>query len=91
MEYRTSRVCEQNVLEDEFHHVLFCDALIEPRTDFSGELNNVNYKDQVELLKTVFKLENLKISGHHIEAMFAIRREILYKSGMPEWEEVEEE
>ena len=80
LEYRTCRVCDQEVLENEYHHILFCDALKDVRTDFFGELSNIDYGCKLDLLKTVFKTENLKISGRYVEAIFAIKRETLYKS-----------
>ncbi len=90
LEYRTCRVCEEDILEDEYHHVSFCEALKTPGTAFFSDLKNINYANKVELMKTVFKPENLKTSGRYIEKMFAIRQEILYKSGIEEWSELEE-
>ena len=87
LEYRVCRVCESNELEDEYHHVLFCDALVVTRTHLFGELEDVNYDNKESLLKSIFKRENLKTAGRFIEAMYMERRELLYKSKVVEWSE----
>ena len=76
-------------MEDEYHHVLFCDALVVTRTHLFGELVNVDYSSREELLKTIFKSENLKIAGRYIEQMYMERRELLYKTQIVEWSEVD--
>ena len=85
LEYRVCRVCESDELEDAYHHVFFCNALLLTRSNMFSELKNVNYSSKEELLKTIFKPENLKIAGRFVEQMYMERRELLYKSGVVEW------
>ena len=87
LEYRVCRVCEKDELEDEYHHVLFCDALVMTRTYLFRELKNVDYSSKENLLKSIFKPENLKTTGRYIEQMYMERRDLLYKSRVVEWTE----
>ena len=80
-------MCESEDLEDEYHHVSFCEALVVTRGHLFGELSNVNYSSKEELLKSVFKKENLKVAGRFIEQMYMESRELLYKSKVVGWSE----
>ena len=80
-------MCDIGNLEDEYHHVLFCDAFIKTRTEFFGELHNVKHDSKETVLSSIFKTENLEVAGRYIEQMFVQRRELLYKYGIEEWVE----
>ena len=54
-----------------------------------SELTNVDYSTKEDLLKSIFKPENLKVAGRFVEQMYMERRELLYKSGVLEWTEEE--
>ena len=83
LENRYCRVCEEDVLENEYHFVMYCEGLTEPRTDMYIELNEKTdidlYGPKEVVLKEMLSKNNIKILARHLETMWSTRREILYK------------
>ena len=83
IEERICRLCNDQLLGDEYHFVLFCDSLVDERTQFYIELcNRVDmdvHAPQEAQLKCMFEKESLKTTGKHIEIMFNRRKELLYQ------------
>ena len=83
LEYRLCQLCDDEMLEDEFHFILYCDGLKEVRSQcFEGTtyLEDVeDPTDKVELCKLMFNSHNLKHSAKFMERMFDARTRMLWK------------
>ena len=73
-------VCD--LLDDEYHIVLYCEALNNIRSEFFGEHRWVNDlddpTDQVELFKLMLNLFNLKHTTKLLERLMEKLYELLY-------------
>ena len=83
LEYRLCHICQDDVLEDEYHFVLYCDALKDIRSKYFARntyLEDVDDPtDKVELCKMLLNSHNLKKTARFLEEMFDTRLRKLYK------------
>ncbi len=91
IEYRTCCICQDNLLEDEYHFLLYCDALTDIRSSFFEEYNYLedldDPTDKVALCKLMLNSHNLKHTGRFLENMFERRMTLLYEVKKKEEEE----
>ena len=84
LEYRTCRVCDDSLLEDEYHFLLYCDnpELVEIRTRFFYEykwLEEVeDPTDKVELVRLWLQSQNLRKTARFVEEMVEERKNLMY-------------
>ncbi len=84
LEYRTCKVCEDELLEDEYHFLLYCDneGLKEIRSYFFDEykwLEEVeDPTDKVEIVRLWLQSQNLKKTAKFVEDMVEERKSWLY-------------
>ncbi len=83
LEYRSCRVCDNDLLEREMHFLMHCDALIDERSEMSRELfNRTDFAirgNEISQMKDLLSKPVLRITGKHLLNMFERRREILYE------------
>ena len=83
LEYRLCQLCDDGLLEDEFHFLLYCDGLKDTRSQFfegTTYLDDVeDPTDKVELCKLLFNSHNLKHSARFLEQMFDVRTRKMWK------------
>ncbi len=77
-----------SLLEDEFHFLLYCDALKDVRSKFFTEYNYLDDcedpTDRVELCKLMLNSNNLKHAARFLEEMFETRMRLLYQKELEE-------
>ena len=82
LENRLCLICDDNLLDNEYHFVLYCEALKDARSKFFGEhtfLDDVeDPTDPAEICKLLLNSHNFKSTARFLEEMFRIRQEILY-------------
>ncbi len=82
LEYRTCQICDDNLLEDEYHFLLYCEGLKEVRSSFFEEYNWLedleDETDKVELVKLWLNSHNLRKTARFIEDMTLARKELMY-------------
>ena len=73
LEYRICHICEDVLLDNEFHFLMYCDNLREVRTDMYLELHNKCdidlYGKEEVVLKGMLAKDNVKIFAKHLEIM----------------------
>ena len=83
LEYRLCHICNDGLLEDEYHIVLYCDALVDTRSKYfatSAILEDVeDLTDKAEICRMLFNSHNLKSTAHFLEEMCDVKLELLYK------------
>ena len=83
LEKRLCCICKDKVLEDEFHFLLYCEALKDIRSEFFEEYNWLDDledpTDEAELLKLVLNSHNLRKTARFIENMFDQRMKLMFK------------
>ena len=82
LEYRTCKICDDELLEDEYHFLLYCDGLKDIRSDFFREYNWLedleDPTDKIELIKLWMNSHNLRQTANFIENMIEARKEQMY-------------
>ena len=90
IEHRLCLTCEEGLLDDEFHFLLYCDALKDIRSKYFAGRNYLedveDPTDRVELCKLMFTSNNLKHMGRFMEEMFDRRLKLLYSKAEEEEE-----
>ena len=81
---RHCKVCNGNVVEDEYHFLFSCIAYQRERSQFYlNQVHNVfeNFmlSPDCEKVKWMLSKDNIKNSGLFVETLYRKRREILYK------------
>ena len=83
IENRLCCICEDGLLEDEYHFFLYCEGLKDIRSKhFEGTtyLEDVDDPtDKVELCKLLMNSHNLRKTARFLEEMFDERLKMLYK------------
>ncbi len=83
IENRLCCICDDALLEDEYHFLLYCDGLKDIRSKhFAGKtyLEDVeDPTDKVELCKLLLNSHNLRHTARFLEEMFDSRLRLLYK------------
>ncbi len=84
IEERLCLICKDSLLDEEFHFLLYCEALKDIRSKYFAERNYLedveDPTDRVELCKLMFTSNNLKHMGRFIEEMFDMRLWLLYSN-----------
>ena len=82
LEYRLCLICDDDLLDNEYHFLLYCEALVETRSKFFGDntfLEDVeDPTDPAELCKLLLNSHNLKKTARFLEEMYRIRQSKLY-------------
>ena len=82
LEYRLCHICSDNLLEDEYHFTLYCDALKNVRSKYFGSHTYLedmdDPTDKVELCRMLLNSHNLKNTARFLEEMFDTRLKLLY-------------
>ncbi len=88
IEYRTCLICEEGLLEDEYHFLLYCNAMKGIRSTYFDEYNYLedleDPTDRVALCKLMLNSHNLKHTAKFLENMFEERMRLLYTKGKEE-------
>ena len=83
LEKRLCLACNDKVLENEYHFVLFCDRFKETRTKMFQEVvdkADVCVTDkEADILKALMSDEAVKISARYLEIMFQERKDVLFE------------
>ena len=82
IEHRLCLICDDGLLDNEFHFLLYCEALESVRSKYFAERNYLedveDPTDKVELCRLMFTSNNLKHMGRFIEEMFDVRLRLSY-------------
>ena len=82
LEYRTCQICEDNLLEDEYHFLLYCEGLKDTRSEFFTGYNWLedleDPTDKIALIKLWVNSHNLRKSAKFIEEMMEERKSLMY-------------
>ena len=83
LETRICRICDDHLLGDEFHFLLFCEGLKPEHTAVFQDLrqNRDTYptRSQEEMVRTLLSKEAIKTTSKHLELMYNRRKELLYQ------------
>ena len=83
IENRLCYICEEGLLDDEYHFILYCEGLKDVRSKYfanSTILEDVSDPtDQVEICKLLLNSHNLKKTARFLEEMYDKRLKLLYK------------
>ncbi len=84
LENRLCCICEDQLLDNECHFLLYCEGLEDIRSKYFAEhtyLEDVNDPtDKDELCKLLLNSHNLKSTAHFLEDMYDKRLNLLYKN-----------
>ena len=84
LEYRICQICEDKLLEDEYHFLLYCEGLKDTRINFFAEYNWLedleDPTDKVALVKLWLNSHNLRKSAKFIAEMMEERKSLMYDS-----------
>ena len=82
LENRYCRLCSSDLLDNEYHFLMYCDGLIAERTNMYLELHQKSeiglYGKPEEVLKGMLAKENINVFARHLEVMWYKRRSMLY-------------
>ncbi len=82
LEERICHICDDALLDNEFHFLLYCEALKPIRSKYFEEYNYLDDctdpTDKVELCKLMLNSHNLKHTARFLESMFDERMRLLY-------------
>ena len=74
LEDRYCRVCGDDVLENEYHFLMYCEGLAKSRTDFYLEMHNKYdvdmYGPQDEVMSAMPSNQCIKTTARHVEIMW---------------------
>ncbi len=82
LENRLCHICNDGLLDDEYHFILYCDALKDIRSKFFGStavLDDVeDPTDKAEICKMLLNSHNLRKMAKFLEEMYDERLKMLY-------------
>ena len=83
LEYRSCRVCDSPLLENETHFLLQCDGLITERSTLHRELMEKHDYEiaggEIDQMKSMLEKKCIRTTAKHVNIMYECRREILYE------------
>ena len=83
MEYRTCKICEDQLLDDEYHFLLYCEGLKDIRSKFFEVYNWFDDvedpTDKVEMVRLWLQSNNLRKRAKFIEEMVEERKSLMYE------------
>ena len=83
IEYRLCCICDDYLLDDEYHFILYCEGLKDVRSKYFAQttiLEDVDDPtDKVEICKLLLNSRNLRKTARFLEEMYDSRLKLMYK------------